>query len=379
MELIERNHCVVSGKEDLELLYSFKDFPVFMGCVEHTPEKDLKTDMNWWISRSTGSLQLNPLLPLDVLYQEQHAGAIGTLWREHHKEFAKFIAGYNCRSVLEIGGAHGLLAKEYISAVDNVDWTMLEPNPNLHEEIDINVIRGFFDGNFRFDGKIDALVHSHVFEHVYEPGEFIANIGKFLEKDGLHIFSVPRMQVMLEMGYTNCINFEHTVFLSEMFVDYLLAKNGFSIIEKRYYHDDHSIFYATKKTGNTYFKYPPMAYDANRAIYGQFIRDHVAVVDETNKLIEGHTGPVYLFGGHVFSQYLISFGLNENRIESILDNDVNKQGKRLYGTSLTVKSPQVLRGVGNAAIILRAGVYNNEIKEDIVNNINPDVVFWEGN
>ncbi|MBA3035772.1 MAG: methyltransferase, partial [Desulfobacterium sp.] len=77
MELIERNHCVISGNEDLELLYSFKDFPVFMGCVDQPPEEDLKTDMNWWISKSTGSIQLNPLLPLDILYQEQHAGSVG--------------------------------------------------------------------------------------------------------------------------------------------------------------------------------------------------------------------------------------------------------------------------------------------------------------
>ena len=377
MELIERNHCVISGNEDLELLYSFKDFPVFMGCVDHSPEKDLKTDMNWWISKSTGSLQLNPLLPLDVLYQEQHAGSVGELWEEHHKEFSKFIAGYQCRNVLEIGGAHGLLAKEYMSSVDGVNWTMLEPNPSLQEDIDINVIKGFFDDKFQFDGDIDVVVHSHVFEHVYEPREFIANIGGFLDEGGLHIFSVPRMQVMLEMGYTNCINFEHTVFLTEMFVDYLLAKNGFSIIEKKYYHDNHSIFYATKKTGNKYLRYPPMAYDANRRIYEQFISNHLAVVDEINKHIDGHDGTVYLFGGHVFSQYLIGFGLDANKIECILDNDTNKQGKRLYGTSLMVQSPKILKDVENGAVILRAGVYNEEIKEDIVNNINPKVIFWE--
>ena len=377
MQLIERSHCVISGNEDLELLYSFKNFPVFMGCVDHSPEKDLKADMNWWISKSTGSLQLNPLLPLDVLYQEQHASAIGELWKEHHKEFAKFIARYKCRDVLEIGGAHGLLAKEYMSSVDSVNWTMLEPNPKLQKDIGINIIKGFFDSEFQFDSDIDIVVHSHVFEHVYEPGEFISNISGFLSKGDLHIFSVPRMQVMLEMGYTNCINFEHTVFLTEMFIDYLLAKNGFSIMKKRYYHDDHSIFYATRKTGNEYLRYSPMAYDSNRAAYERFISDHVAVVDKCNKHIEDYNGPVYLFGGHVFSQYLFGFGLDESKIECILDNDANKQEKRLYGTSLMVRSPIILKGVKNAAVILRAGVYNKEIKEDILENIRPDVAFWE--
>ncbi|MBA3038079.1 MAG: hypothetical protein FP814_16515 [Desulfobacterium sp.] len=185
------------------------------------------------------------------------------------------------------------------------------------------------------------------------------------------------MQVMLEMGYTNCINFEHTVFLTEMFVDYLLAKNGFSIIEKQYYHDNHSIFYATRKTGNKYLRYTPMAYAANRGIYEQFISNHLDEIDEINRHMDCHDSPVYLFGGHVFSQYLICFGLDESKIECILDNDINKQGKRLYGTSLMVQSPKILKDVKKAAVILRAGVYNEEVKEDIVDKINPNVVFWE--
>ena len=96
-----------------------------------------------------------------------------------------------------------------------------------------------------------------------------------------------------------------------------------------------------------------------------------------HKRIHDHKGKVYLFGAHVFSQYLIGFGLDERGIECIIDNDSKKQGKRLSGTSLIVRSPKVLEGLNNVAVILRAGVYNNEIKEDIMNNINPNVVFWE--
>ena len=69
--------------------------------------------------------------------------------------------------------------------------------------------------------------------------------------------------------------------------------------------------------------------------------------------------------------------LDESKIECILDNDANKQEKRLYGTSLMVRSPGILKDVKNAAVILRAGVYNKEIKKDILENIRPDVTFWE--
>jgi hypothetical protein len=48
MNLIERNFDIISGQQDLEHLYTFKDFPVFMGCTDQHREKDLTTDMNWF-------------------------------------------------------------------------------------------------------------------------------------------------------------------------------------------------------------------------------------------------------------------------------------------------------------------------------------------
>lgn len=377
MEFVERQKCVISDVEDLELLYSFENFPVYMGCVEHPQEDDLVADMNWTISLGTGFVQLNPLIPLDILYPEQHAGAVGGLWKQHHKQFAEFISKYNCRSVLEIGGAHGLLAKVYKSIIDGVNWTMVEPNPALMTDVDINVIRGFFDSNFEIDNEVDVVIHSHVFEHVYEPKKFVEDISGFLDEGGMHIFSVPRMQVMLENGYTNCINFEHTTYLTEQYIDYILSEYGFSILEKKYYQDNHSIFYATRKTNNHCLKYCPKNYKGNKEVFEGFINDHLEIVNELEEKINKHNGPIYLFGGHIFAQYLIGFGLDESKIECILDNDTNKHDKRLYGTSLIVRATEVLADIDNAAVILRAGVYNNEIKQAIIENINDGVIFWE--
>ena len=39
----------------------------------------------------------------------------------------------------------------------------------------------FFDENFTFDGEFDTIIHSHVFEHVYYPDEFINNYIKLLK------------------------------------------------------------------------------------------------------------------------------------------------------------------------------------------------------
>jgi hypothetical protein len=378
MEIIERSQCAISGESDLEPLYDFPDFPVFMGCLDQPEEMDLKQDMSWWISRCSGLIQLKKLLPLNILYPESHgAGAVGVLWDKHHKAFAMFVSQATPSSVLEIGGAHGILEKEY-QKFDNIPWTILEPNPSPVEGCRARFIKGFFDENFSYPDSFDTVIHSHLFEHIYKPGDFMSHLSGFLSDGKKLIFSLPNMQVMLERKYTNCINFEHTVFLTEPYVEFLLAQYGFMLLKKEYFMNDHSIFYMAVRCLDTKtICLSDSLYQINKNLYLEYIDYHEKLIKELNEKINKANEPIYLFGAHVFAQYLISFGLNTDRIVSLLDNDSKKHGKRLYGTNLMVESPHALTGINHPVIILKAGVYNNEIKNDILENINTSVVFWE--
>ncbi len=378
MKLIERTRCVISGNDDLEQLFSFPEFPVFMGCLDQSKSSDLKQDMNWQISVGSGLIQLKSPLPLEILYPESHgAGAVGALWEKHHKAFALFLSKTTPSSVLEIGGAHGILAKEY-QQFGKTQWTILEPNPSPIEGSNAQFIKGFFDDKFTFTDAFDTVVHSHVFEHIYEPDEFMRHLSGFIEPDKHLVFSLPNMQVMLERKYTNCINFEHTVFLTEAYVEYLLAKHGFRLLKKEYFLDDHSIFYATVRDSTVKpVALPEGLYEKNKQLYLEYVIYHKELIKDLNIRMANTSQQIYLFGAHVFAQYLLAFGLDTSRIVSLLDNDPKKQGKRLYGTNLKVQSPKALQDVKDPIVILKAGVYNNEIKEDITENINQSVIYWE--
>ncbi|EAI7399927.1 SAM-dependent methyltransferase, partial [Campylobacter jejuni] len=76
---------------------------------------------------------------------------------------------------------------------------------------------------------------------------------------------------------------------------------------------------------------------------------------------------------HLFGQYLIFQGLNTEKIINILDNNPSKQEKRLYGTKFIVKSPKILKDQDDSLVILNAGVYNDEIEKDILENINKNI------
>ena len=381
MTKIMRDQDVILFLSDLEPLHRFRKFPVFMGTVDHDASQDLFSDMNWYISKNSGAIQLNPLLSLDILYPEAHgSGCIGDLWMQHHRCFADFIRKFNPTTVLEIGGAHGVLSKYYHEQLPETVWTIIEPNPTPGVDIKAKFIKGFFDDKFKLDDPIDAIIHSHVFEHVYDPNAFMEHISGFLPDGKYLLFSLPNMAEMLKRKYTNCINFEHTIFLTEPYIEFLLSKYGFRILEQQYFREDHSIFYACIRDKTVKpSKLPGGLYQQNKATYLNYVSYHDELIKQINLKIH-NIGPdqkLYLFGAHVFAQYLIAFGLDVNRIECLLDNDPNKQGKRLYGTNLNVYSPKILKDIHNPIVILKAGVYNCEIKEDILNNINSNCCFFE--
>ena len=183
---------------------------------------------------------------------------------------------------------------------------------------------------------------------------------------------------MLERKYTNGLNFEHTVFLTEPYIDYLLSKHGFRLLEKKFFMDDHSIFYAAVRDSSIELdQLPPGLYERNKQLYIDYVQYHEELIVELNAVINKTERPVYLFGAHVFSQYLIEFGLDTSKIVCLLDNDTAKHGKRLYGTDLTVQSPRILEDISEPIVILKAGVYNSEIKEAILRDINDNVTFIE--
>ena len=376
MKLQVRDKDIIFGSPDLEELHTLNSYPVFMGCVDHDFRKDLRAEQTWEICRSSGILQLKKLIPLEILYGDHHSsGAVGATWMDHHQNFADFILKYKPKKVLEIGGAHGILAKKFMEFIE-IPWTIIEPNPNPVKGCKAKFIKGFIKNDYLLNLTEDTIIHSHVLEHLYNPNEFFRNLSSVKHSTKL-IFSVPNMLEMLKRKYTNCLNFEHTLFITEPLIEYLLSSSGFEILEKKYYKDDHSIFYScVKKEKSKIINLPKNYYEENKKVFLDYINYHEKLVNQLNNDIKKINSKEFLFGAHVFSQYLLEFGLESARINCILDNDKNKQGKRLYGTNLKVNSPKILKEeVSKPYVILRAGAYNEEIKKDIIENINPNVIF----
>ena len=88
MKSIRRNKDIIFNNPDLICIYKFKKFPVFKGCTNQNKNKDLIADMNWFISKKSGLIQLNPLLPLMLFIKVIMDLGVGNIWMQHHQAFA---------------------------------------------------------------------------------------------------------------------------------------------------------------------------------------------------------------------------------------------------------------------------------------------------
>ena len=369
MKTIKRDRCVLTDTDDLTEVYTFKDFPVFCGCVDSESE-DVLCDMSWSVSESSGIIQLNQLIPLDFLYSVGHnSGNIGKTWRDHHKNFSEFIKRGNYNNVLEIGGATGNLFNNFLTETKHFTWNILEPCSEVKaKDKRLRVHKGFLETYDFGDEKFDTVIHSHVLEHTYNPLEFIEKISDLTIMGGTQYISIPNMRHALEMGYMNMLTFEHSYFIDIDFLKCVLARKQFVVDE--IVENNHSIFIKATKVDYTpeFEEY----FSSHKELFVNYIDRILKDIESINESMKSHKD-VFLFGGHVWSQYLLSLGLSRS-ITYILDNDKDKQDKRLYGTDFIVKNPDVIYNYSNPTVIVRAGVYSEEIKSQLL-NINPTTKF----
>lgn len=378
-EMIRRQESIIDGDTQMEELFRLERFPIHMGVTALPFRQDVFQDMIYEINEGNGAVQIGALIPEDELYQEAHYNNIGKGWEEHHKAFARFMAGYCPKSVFEIGGGRGLLSIEYSKLAD-ADWTILEAVPNPDPACNAHYISGFFSEEYVIPDTYDAIVHTHTLEHFYNPLRFMENIGRHAQEGTRMFFSIPNMGEMIDRCYTNVMSFEHTFYCAEPYVTYICEKSGYKVEERVKFKEDHSVFYVARRdrtagAENNFFN----KYAENKKKFLAWKKRQEEIVNKINVELEKLSADrrIYIFGAHVNTQYLLAFHLNIENVKGILDNDPHKQGKRLYGTKLPVSSPDVLCGGDYPVVILRGGTHNLEIKDSIL-RINRAVQFIEG-
>jgi predicted SAM-dependent methyltransferase len=362
-----RNKCCICFMT-LKNIYIIPNVPNKVNC---TDEPMFGADeLSFSICIKCNTIQLDKLIPLDILYETSHNySSVGKTWEGYFNLFCKKIEPFIVdKNILEIGDPSGKIANR---SYDYKNWFIIEPNKNNRITFNekITFIEGFFDEKFIINDKIDIIVHSHLFEHIYEPNSFLQKCYEILDSEGYMIFGVPNMEYIAENDLCPYLGvfFEHTIFLNKENISYLLEKNNFKIIEIVDY-ENHSTIYHCKKI-NMVIKDQPKSFVLSKnytEIFFVTLEKYKSFVEKCNSLVDTR---FYIFGACYNTQYLLALGLDSNKILGILDNCKEKQGKYLYGYDIKIYDPSVIKHT-NCSIILKSGYYSNEILKQIL-SINP--------
>lgn len=374
MELARRRTCCMCTS-NISSLLTISRIPVFASTVDSPLNMDLFADQEWGECTSCKTIQLESLVPLDILYGGNHNSEIvGQLWEKHHKKFADFIARHKCQQIIEVGGSHGYLAKLILEENINVDYSVIEPNPGELYPGKVKIIRGFVEDHLdELKGK--SAIMSHVLEHIYEPNLFLASIAERVHLGDMVFFSTPQIENWLSIGSANSLNFEHTYLLDMGQVTEILDSFGFTLIDSDSF-DNHSFFHAYKRVSESAIHESLYDPTSKSILFFDYVKNAEDFSKQINSRLPQSQGPVFLFGASLFSQFLLAWGLNYEHIFGIIDNAKNKFGQRLYGTDLLVMNIDDLRSISNPTVILKMGPYQDEIRRQI-HEINPSAQIWE--
>jgi hypothetical protein len=252
---------------------------------------------------------------------------------------------------------------------------VIEPDPgDVHPSA--RVLRGYVEDYFQEISKYSTIVHSHVLEHIYEPADFLKKVATNMAFGSRMYLSFPNITKLLETRGANSLNFEHTYFLHPDQLVSMIKMNGLRVIEEQHY-IGHSFFLCLEKTEEI-----DCEKNEIKSIIGtenlliEMWDELKEFVSKVNSVMSNADKPVYIFGAHVFSQALISLGLDTKNVLGILDNSTEKNRQRLYGTNLTVFHPEEIAKLNYVRVVLKTSHYQDEVREQLL-LINPNVEIIE--
>ena len=379
MITINRDTCVICDSDQLEVLGGWQNFPVYMGTS--LDYKDIFADQLWGICKRCGGIQLTKVIDSEVLYARSHTpGTVGGTWQRHHEEFSDFVVKQNPGIILEVGAGNMQLASAIYSK--SSDWQ----NPGAYFIMDPNTDRSdappgvsVFPYMWSHDidpenvPAVDTIIHSHTMEHFNYVLKDLKAMADMLSVGGLMCFSTPVIDKFLERGWTNGLNFEHTYLTTIENIEHVVHAAGFEIEEIEWFSDNNVFMACRKEREKATPRVVPQEYERNRELFLAYMNGLVTDARVIGDRLGEIPGPRFIFGAHIFTQTLVYSGLNGAKFLCILDSDVEKQGQRLYGTSLRVESPEVIRNLDEPIVVVRSAQYTEEIVKGL-KEVNPSVI-----
>lgn len=244
MHIIYRKTCRVCGSKALTEVINLGD-QYLQGSFEK-PGKEMPSHRKIPMvlmrcdptkdENACGLLQMQCTVPSEVLYSAYwYRSGTNQTMRDHLKgivEEAMGIVNKPKATVLDIGCNDGTLLNYY---PDNYEKFGIDPS-DIAKGIknNVNVVQDIFPSEElleRLDGKkIDIISSIAMFYDLESPVDFTKSIRQILAPDGIWVFEMSYMPLMLNMNSYDTICHEHLEYYSLAVVESILKRAGMQIV-----------------------------------------------------------------------------------------------------------------------------------------------------
>jgi len=265
--------------------------------------------------------------------------------------------------VMDIGANDGTLLRSYQNK--NLQLVGFEPAVNLIEYTKVGtncIINNFFNyKNFEeiFPGKKAKIITSiAMFYDLEDPNEFVSDIVKSLDDDGIWIIQMNYLTTMLENNAFDNIVHEHLEYYSLISLEVLLKQHGLEIF-------DIELNEVNGGSIRTYIKhkkcdiYPISTKVAEQRQYEEHLnldspKPYLQFVDRIKKLKEKtctfiknevkNGKKIYVYGASTRGNTLLQFyELDSKLIQFAVDRNPMKWNKKTAGTNIPIISEEQAR------------------------------------
>lgn len=276
-------------------------------------------------------------------------------------------------TIVEVGCNDGL----FLSAMAEYgDYKCIGIEPNkvsskLAQSKGLTVINKFFEDtidNELAEIDVNVVVARQVLEHINDVDLFLAEANRMLVLGGIICLEVPNTDIALTTGDVSCLWEEHVNYFTPASLQAALEGFGFKLrVNKTYKFSGEAILMIAEKIENRATFKKPSTVDIKEFLnYSDSVAEYKTLLIDTLHEYRNNDYSIVLYGSGcrastaIHSLELIAF------IDSIVDDQVEKQGLYMPQTMQPVTSSDVLKGKENVLFLLAV---NNENETKVIDNI----------
>jgi len=370
-DLVTRNTCRVCNKKDLEPIVSLGQ-QYLINFLETPNQRILKAPLDLVLCNKKeggcGLIQLKHTVPGDLLYRKfWYKSGVNQSMKDAladiSKNAQKFVLLNEGDIVVDIGANDGTLLRSY--EAKNLSLIGFEPATNLIEDAKVGttlIINDFFNYNAfkkEFPNKKAKIITSiAMFYDLEEPNNFVYDIVKTLDDNGVWVIQMNYLLSMLENNAFDNIVHEHLEYYSLSSLQYLLEKHNLEVFEVelneinggsiRTYikHKSCKKYPISKKISEILEYEKKIGLDGNEP-YQKFAERISNLRKKTYEFIKNEVSKgkiIYIYGASTRGNTLLQYyNLDKQLIKAAADRNSMKWGKEIAGTGIPIISEEQAR------------------------------------